>query len=218
MTLDEAPSDERTWWVRHEAQFFTLAVLVGILACLVGVIAAIHVYAPRAAIGPLSEWVPGTITALALAYTFAVQRRSEVRQQTLDQRQRDLDERQQDESLRKAEADHRALAEKVYVWSELQARTMGTYTCIIRWSNVSDAPAFLVTAMLHFNTGPTEDVPLGTIPPQQRLGELTTNYSIPQNGPPPAASRFVVGVGCRFKDANGVYWTRDPAGTLTEAV
>ncbi len=139
-----------------------------------------------------------------------------MRQQALDQRQRQLDERQQLEAQRKAEADRRALADKVYVWTELRSHTFDSNMCVVRFSNVSDAPAFLVTATLHLTDGSAVSFPLGSIPPRENLGQVDTGYTEPINGKQPGGV-YVAGVSCEFRDANGLIWRRDAGARLTEA-
>lgn len=190
----------------------TVALAIG---CAVGAIVTIRVNSPGTAAGPLSEWVPGGVTAIALIFTLSQQLEARAAQRRLDAEQTRVAKEQADAKMAGLAADRRALAEKVFVWTEIVAdRTFGSRGhCVIRWSNVSDAPAYLVTAHLHLRRGGVVDIDLGSFPPQTRIEEVGTEYSVLDDGVPPVA-----GVGCTFRDANGVTWTRDPSGRLSEAV
>ena len=53
----------------------------------------------------------------------------------------------------------------------------------VRWSNVSDAPVYNAVATLHLSDGTTDELDLGTIPPQQHLVAAKVHkYTFPQVG------------------------------------
>ena len=215
----ETPADSKVSWV---APLIVSAVVLG--ACGTGIVAAMK-YKGANPNGPLSEWVPGTITALTLVYSLWQQRKlnkaqrlSEHLQLRSERRQQDADQRREAEDTKRLEREKRALAEKFYVWIEWNPNegTFGSMPCEVRWSNVSDAPAFNVVATLHLSDDTTEDVHLGTVPPQQRLVSSTLAYSRPRHEPLPAGLVFPKAVSCRFRDANGKRWKRDAAAQLFE--
>ena len=154
-------------------------------------------------IGPLSEWVPGTVTAVALTYALVTQRRADERQRALD--------------TTIAEQARRAQAEKVYVWIERRQRpgVQSQDTCIVRWSNVIDGPAYRCRFTRIFPDGTEQDGAIGTIPPQHRVDEDDTGYTIAAGAKPTKTDRFPVGLRCEFEDAENRTWQRDPSGKLS---
>jgi hypothetical protein len=172
-----------------------VATLVLLGGCLAGIVMAFINLSEDEAIGPLSEWIPGTVTAVALSYTLLSQRHAD--------------------SVA-AERERRAQAEKVYVWIERRYRghTIGNDSCIVRWSNVSDGPAYRCRFVLIFPNGSEQPGAIGTIPPHQPIDEADTGYSITAGAAPEPSDRFPIGVRCEFEDAQGHTWRRDPSGKL----
>ncbi len=189
-------------WLDDHTNLFLVVVGLFVVGCGAGIVAAFVVYGPRTAIGPLSEWVPGTVTALALAYTLLEQRRS-------------ADAIREERSSQEA-ARVQYQAEHVFVWIERRQVTMGADACVLRWSNTSDAPAYSCVATLTLSDGSTVDCPIGTVAPQQRLIEAElSRFKIPTNTEPAPEHRFPVGAGCEFRDAGNRVWRRDSSGVLS---
>jgi hypothetical protein len=180
---------------------FLIASGAFLAGCLIGTAAAIVNYGPDRAIGPLSEWLPGTVTALALTYTLVEQRKASERIRK--------ERAEWEAALTQAQAEH------VFVWIERRQVTMGADVCVLRWSNTSAAPAYSCVAILTLSDGTLESVPLGTLPPEQRLAEAELHrFRIPTNTAPTPLHAFPVGAGCEFRDAGNREWRRGADGVL----
>lgn len=155
--------------LRSGLSWATVLLLTG---CVVGIVLAVTVLDGDARIGPLSEWVPGTLTAVTLGFTLITQRRLDERQHAADERQRELERRQREQDAATLEAARRHQAERVFVWLERTQATYGSDTALLRWSNVSDGPAYLCSVTLIMSNDDEETVHLGTLPPHQPLGEV----------------------------------------------
>ena len=212
-TKVRAPEGGEPWWLQPWILFIVMGVLL--TACVAGIYAAVR-FDGELPYGPLSEWIPGTITAFALIYTLSIQRTLNAGQRNAAERQRQLDERLRTQEESRAEAETRSLADKVYVWIEWASHTFDSNVVEVRWSNVSDAPAYNAVAILHLSDGTTDEMALGTIPPQHRLvSAKVTKYTFPVSGSAPPGLLHPVGAACRFRDANGRSWQRDTAGALS---
>jgi hypothetical protein len=200
-------SEKRKRWVPQLSSAFLGAYVLLLVACATFIAIAIDIYAPHDAIGPLSAWVPATITSLAVTYTLISQRRG-------DERQRAAAERQRETEAKVLEQARRAQAEKVYVWLERRRLTMGSDVCVVLASNVSDGPAYLCSIDLILSDASEQPMQLGTLPPQSRLLEWQLNSRVPTGKAATPADRFPIGVRCEFRDVQGQVWKRDPAGRL----
>ena len=113
-TKVRAPEGGEPWWLQPWILFIVMGVLL--TACVAGIYAAVR-FDGELPYGPLSEWIPGTITAFALIYTLSIQRTLNAGQRNAAERQRQLDERLRTQEESRAEAETRSLADKVYVLS-----------------------------------------------------------------------------------------------------
>ena len=189
-------------WLQDHTRAFLIVAGVFLVGCVAGTVAAFVVHGPDDAVGPLSEWVPGTVTALALTYTLVSQRQA-------------AQERRDQENERQATSD-RSQAEHIFTWIEREQDTLGTDVCVLRWSNTSDAPAYSCMIHLVLSDDTEAKFPIGSLPPQQHLGKETMHsYKIPVGVQPAPQHRFPVGVGCEFRDAGNRVWRRDSAGVLS---
>lgn len=175
--------------------------LMGLLFMGCVVLAAVTAFADlsdgeRQRVGPLSEWIPGTVTALSLTYALYAQRRI-----SLD-RQRTERER--------LELERTAVAKRVFAWLAIEP---GATSGKVVWSNMNDCPIFACLATVHMEDGSVREISCGTIPPHQRAWEQPTGKLVTlretlatTNGPSWLTATF--------QDIHGTFWERGAFGDL----
>lgn len=176
------------WWSRNETLIFVCVTVFFLVLCLVGVVVAVNIYSPDAAVGPLSAWIPGTVTALALVYTLRRQR----------------------------SAEERSTAENFHVWvSSVSGVSHGRAQVNLDWTNLSDTPIYGAIVELHvLGYGVMDAIDLGVIPPRTDLAgrvHVVSGLGGPEHF---ESARPMVTWKCTMTDGRGHVWQRDEVGEL----
>lgn len=183
----------RTWWRRSEPPVFGALALLFVGLCVWG---TWRVFRSGGAdrLGPLSEWIPGTVTALTLAYTLMSQRRLA----------REAHENEQ-----------RAAADKFHVWLEsIEYDSNDDRHVHLVASNTGDAPVYDASSYVVTADDQIGSVSFKTVPPNTVVRQVA---NIPKFADPNWWTTYQPDYGdveTTFRDPHGTYWHRNETGML----